>query len=107
MNVTHFRIVMAALALAGVAAASDQEALRMELQPAGERKPAPSFVLKDGAGKTVSLKKLRGKVVLLDFWATWCHGCKEEIPWFAGFEKQYGKRGLTVVGVSMDDGWPV
>jgi len=70
-------------------------------------KPLPDLVLKDSSGKTVSLKKFRGKVVLVDFWATWCHGCKEEIPWFAEFQKNYGKKGLTVVGVSMDDGWDV
>jgi cytochrome c biogenesis protein CcmG/thiol:disulfide interchange protein DsbE len=59
-------------------------------------------------GKTVTLKKYRGKVVLLDFWATWCHGCKEEIPWFAGFQKKYGAKGFAVVGVSMDEGgWGV
>jgi cytochrome c biogenesis protein CcmG/thiol:disulfide interchange protein DsbE len=45
-------------------------------------------------------------VVLLDFWATWCHGCKEEIPWFAEFQQRYGKQGLQVIGASMDDdGW--
>ena len=50
--------------------------------------------------------RYRGKVVLLNFWATWCHGCKEEIPWFVEFEKQYKADGLAVVGVSMDeDGW--
>jgi cytochrome c biogenesis protein CcmG/thiol:disulfide interchange protein DsbE len=47
-------------------------------------------------------------VVLLDFWATWCHGCKEEIPWFAEFQRTYGAQGLHVVGVSLDeDGWKV
>ena len=45
--------------------------------------------------------------MLLDFWATWCTGCKQEIPWFAEFQRKYGKQGLEVVGVSMDDGWPV
>jgi cytochrome c biogenesis protein CcmG/thiol:disulfide interchange protein DsbE len=54
----------------------------------------------------VKLSKYRGKVVLLDFWATWCHGCKEEIPWFVAFQKTYGPKGFAVVGVSMDeDGW--
>ena len=44
---------------------------------------------------------------MLDFWATWCHGCKEEIPWFAEFERKYGSRKFAVVGVSLDDGWPI
>ncbi len=47
-------------------------------------------------------------MVLLDFWATWCTGCKEEIPWFSAFQKTYGEQGLAVVGVSMDEGgWNV
>jgi thiol-disulfide isomerase/thioredoxin len=47
-------------------------------------------------------------VVLLDFWATWCHGCKEELPWFADFQRKYAAKGLQVVGVSLDEeGWKV
>ena len=73
---------------------------------ASERKPAPNFSLDDAQGKTVKLSDLRGKVVLLDFWATWCHGCKTEIPWFMEFHKKYESDGLAVIGVSMDDdGW--
>jgi cytochrome c biogenesis protein CcmG/thiol:disulfide interchange protein DsbE len=50
----------------------------------------------------------RGKVVLLDFWATWCGGCKEEIPWFSEFQRTYGGKDFAVVGVSLDDGgWNV
>jgi thiol-disulfide isomerase/thioredoxin len=68
--------------------------------------PAPALALKDAAGKMVTLKKYRGKVVLLDFWATWCHGCKEEMPWFVEFQKKYGAKHFAVVGVAMDeDGW--
>jgi peroxiredoxin len=109
MNTTLFRInpmrsAALVVALAGVAAAADQPAVRAALQPAKERKPAPGFALKDGSGKTVKLKHYRGKVVLLDFWATWCHGCKEEIPWFSEFQSTYGAKGLAVIGVSMDEG---
>ena len=71
-----------------------------------ERKPAPTFSLEDAQGKAVKLSDLRGKVVLLDFWATWCHGCKTEIPWFMEFHRKYAGDGLAVIGVSMDeDGW--
>jgi thiol-disulfide isomerase/thioredoxin len=52
------------------------------------------------------LEKYRGKVVLLNFWATWCHGCKLEIPWFMEYQKKYKHSGFTVVGVAMDEeGW--
>ncbi len=85
-----------------------QPTLRVPLQPVADRPSAPAFALEDAAGKTVRLKQYRGKVVLLDFWATWCHGCKEEIPWFSEFQKIYGRKGLAVIGVSMDeDGWKV
>ena len=71
-----------------------------------DRKPAPAFALKDANGQTVHLSDYKGKVVLLDFWATWCAPCKIEIPWFMEFEQQFKDRGFAVLGVSMDeDGW--
>src|SRR5215471_12705 len=77
-----------------------------EIAPAGYRKAAPGFSLPDSGGATVSLARYQGKVVLLNFWATWCHGCKEEIPWYMEFAGKYKDRGLVVIGVSMDeDGW--
>ena len=73
-----------------------------------ERKPAPDFALKDADGKTVRLSDYRGKVVLVDFWATWCGPCKVEIPWFMDFERKYKDKGFAVIGVSMDEeGWDV
>lgn len=99
-------ILLFAVAIAATAA--DQKTVRAVLASASERKAAPSFALQDAAGKTVQLKNYRGKVVLLDFWTTWCHGCKEEIPWFSEFQKTYGAKGLTVIGVSLDEeGWKV
>jgi peroxiredoxin len=78
------------------------------VKPEGSRKPAPEFNLKDANGQTVHLSDYKGKVVLLDFWATWCGPCKIEIPWFMEFEQQLKDRGFAVVGVSMDeDGWNV
>ncbi len=73
-----------------------------------DRKLAPAFALTDANGSKVRLADYRGKVVLLNFWATWCGPCELEIPWFQEFEQQYKSRGFEVVGVSMDeDGWPV
>jgi cytochrome c biogenesis protein CcmG/thiol:disulfide interchange protein DsbE len=73
-----------------------------------DRKPAPEFALKDADGKTVRLEEYKGKVVLLDFFATWCGPCKIEIPWFMELERKNKDRGFSVLGVSMDDeGWEV
>lgn len=94
------------LLLCTAATAADKPRIRAALQPAEQRKAAPEFSLEDSTGKTVNLKNYHGRVLLLDFWATWCHGCKEEIPWFAEFKRKYAAKGLTVVGVSLDDdGW--
>jgi peroxiredoxin len=73
-----------------------------------DRKSAPDFELKDANGHTVRLSDYRGKVVLLDFWATWCGPCKIEIPWFQEFERQNKDKGFAVLGVAMDEeGWDV
>jgi len=64
---------------------------------------APDFSLETLDGPTMRLSDLRGKAVLLNFWATWCGPCKIEMPWFVDLQKQYGPRGLQIVGVAMDD----
>jgi peroxiredoxin len=71
-----------------------------------DKTPAPArlnFMLKDAAGRDFNLGSQKGKVILLDFWATWCAPCKVEIPWFIEFQSKYGARGLSVIGVSVDD----
>jgi thiol-disulfide isomerase/thioredoxin len=65
--------------------------------------PAPDFALESIDGKTMHLSDLRGKAVLLNFWATWCGPCKIEMPWFVELQNQYGPQGLQIVGVAMDD----
>jgi cytochrome c biogenesis protein CcmG/thiol:disulfide interchange protein DsbE len=67
-----------------------------------ENSPAPAFTLKDLAGKTITLDALRGKVVVLNFWATWCPPCRAEIPDFIEFYKENKTKGLEIVGVSVD-----
>jgi thiol-disulfide isomerase/thioredoxin len=66
-------------------------------------KPAPSFIRNSLSGQPEDLSAYRGKVVLLNFWATWCAPCQLEMPRFAAWQKQYGTHGLQIVGVSMDD----
>jgi len=64
---------------------------------------APDFTLPTLDGQEVRLSSYRGKVVLLDFWATWCDPCREETPHFVQLQKTYGDRGLQIIGISMDD----
>ncbi len=67
-------------------------------------KPANlNFTLKDLDNADVKLSDFRGRVILLDFWATWCGPCKIEIPWFADLQTRYSKQGLQVLGISVDD----
>lgn len=65
--------------------------------------PAPDFSLTDLSHRPLRLSDYRGKVVILDFWATWCDPCKEEIPHLVGLQNKYSAQGLQVLGVSMDD----
>ena len=102
---TSLRIALAAsvAVLLGLVACAP-EAKKVSVKDVGLRHQAPEFSLKDNTGKIVHLADYKGKVVLLDFWATWCGPCNIEIPWFTEFEKKYGSRGFEVVGISMDEG---
>jgi len=66
-------------------------------------KPAPLFMRRTLDGRLINLSRLRGKVVLLNFWATWCAPCQSEMPTFNTWLRQYGGLGFEVVGISMDD----
>jgi cytochrome c biogenesis protein CcmG/thiol:disulfide interchange protein DsbE len=66
-------------------------------------KEAPEFVRTDLKHQKLDLHTYRGKVVLLNFWATWCAPCQLEMPRFVAWQKQYGTRGLQIIGISMDD----
>jgi cytochrome c biogenesis protein CcmG/thiol:disulfide interchange protein DsbE len=88
--------VVIAWALAAVVTSAD-------VKRADERSPAPDFTLQSVEGKRITLSSYRGRVILLDFWATWCTGCKVEIPWFVEFDKKYRSRGLMTIGAAMDE----
>lgn len=64
--------------------------------------PAPDFELTDLDGKTISLKQYKGKVVVLNFWGTWCRPCRKETPDLVALQKQFAHQGLIVVGAAMD-----
>jgi peroxiredoxin len=80
--------------------ASSQSKLKMAPQK------APNFSLKTANGKTIELSKLKGKVVVVNFWATWCPPCRAEIPGFVDLYKKYKSKGVEIVGISLDqEGW--
>ena len=103
--------MLTALACVWVCACRSRSAAVTESKAMGSAKEQPSttaaelmpdFVLKDTAGHEVSSKQFRGKVVLLDFWATWCVPCKQEMPGYEELYRRYRDRGLVVIGIAAD-----
>ncbi len=78
-------------------------ALSPTLIAAADSGPAPAWSLKDVNGKTVKSSDFKGKVVILDFWATWCPPCVAEIPHFITLQDKYSKKGVTFIGASVDE----
>jgi peroxiredoxin len=98
--------VMAVLSVICFSSCSSKQVSAGSIEPSKHRAAAAEFILKDADGASVKLSDYRGKVVLLNFWATWCGPCGVEVPWFTEFEQRYKSQGFAVLGVSMDeDGW--
>lgn len=97
-----FMALLAGLGLAGVVYLGVLEARRSQLVPDGAA--APSFEMKRHEGGVLKLEELRGQVVMLDFWATWCPPCREEMPALVKLAKEYESQGLVFLAASRDDG---
>jgi len=111
VSTLHFSAILSAAVAVGLfveGCGSPSPVKAASLKPEKERRSAPDFALKDADGKLVHLSDYRGKVVILDFWATWCGPCRIEIPWFEDLQRKNKDRGFEVLGVAMDDeGWEV
>ena len=92
-------VLLALVLLAGKSAAAEEQGLCDPKAKAANL----NFTLKDANGKPVKLADFKGKLIVLNFWATWCVPCRAEIPTLVGLQTKYAKQGLQVVGVSIDD----
>lgn len=84
-----------------VRAKADNPVMKADAPKAAEL--APELTLKDLNGNDVSLSEYKGKVVLVNFWATWCEPCRVEIPWLIDMQHKYGPKGFVLLGIALDD----
>jgi peroxiredoxin len=96
-----FRYTPIVIALAVLSTASCAE-VSADLTPPAQRKPVPAFTLQNADNKPVTSRSLQGKVVVLNFWATECGGCRQELPSFIELDHAYRAKGVDVIGISMD-----
>jgi thiol-disulfide isomerase/thioredoxin len=91
------------LALLPLVGCKQREGQNSSSGASGTAAPEASVMIPNVDGSTVSVDQYKGKVVLVNFWATWCEPCKTEIPWLIEFNHKYGPKGLVILGVAMDD----
>ena len=108
MKSFHLTGALPAIALIlGLAACSKQDAApKISAAAMPALGAAPAWKLMDVNGKSISSEQFKGKVVVVDFWATWCGPCREEIPGYIALQKKYGADKLAIVGVSLDQAGP-
>ena len=115
MRPTHIKLLVVAVAVVGVVGAviapwnfyGDADLIDAvnDLDGQWVDRPAPEFDLPDRQGRTHSLSQYRGQVVFLNFWASFCEPCREEMPSMESLVRQYRDQGLTMVAISVDSGW--
>jgi thiol-disulfide isomerase/thioredoxin len=91
------------LGFTGCGGAAQVSAGGTAVSPNANKPSEPDVTFEKLDGADLPLASLKGKVVLVNFWATWCTACREEIPWMIGFQQKYASQGFTILGVAMDD----
>ena len=99
-------VFMTCLAIAALGTTTAAQPAAAGACAANSKPAALNFSFKDIDNRTVALSEFKGKVIILDFWATWCEPCKAEIPGFIDLQKKYAARGLKIIGLSVDDSLP-
>ena len=96
-------MILGVLALLPLVGCKQREGQNASSGASGAAAPEASVMIPNVDGSTISVDQYKGKVVLVNFWATWCEPCKTEIPWLIEFNHKYGPKGLVILGVAMDD----
>ena len=103
LNLKSVFVIAMLLAFAGCGHGTQPQVAKESDGVAGAAAPETSVQIPTLKGATVTVDQYKGKVVLVNFWATWCAPCRTEIPWLIEFDQKYGPKGLVILGVAMDD----